>query len=313
MIVYSEPVNSERLPVIDLSGALCGDPEETRRVVDSIRAAAQDTGFFYVSNHGVNAAIVDAAFAAAGAFFDQSLEHKDALRKVNGSGYEPIETQRLDNASPADLKESFSIDPAPNDPAVNQWPAVHGFREALEAYAEGMLALGLTLSRLIARSLFIDEHFFDGPLSCPAASLRLLRYMPQPANAAFNQLGAGAHTDWGWITLLAQDGLGGLEVQNSAGTWIRATPIPDTFVINLGDLVARWTNGRYHSNMHRVLNNRSGKDRHSIVLFYNPSGDTMVECLPTCLEPGEIPAFPPCTAGAHLAQRYRESRPQLES
>src|SRR6202041_1189802 len=116
--------------------------------------------------------------------------------------------------------------------------------------------------------------FFDAGLRGPAAPLRLLRYPPHPAGAKYNQLGAGAHTDWGWITLLAQDECGGLEVETAAGDWIRAEPIPGTFVVNLGDLVPRWTNGLYHSNMHRVMNNRAGRNRHSIVLFYNPAYDT---------------------------------------
>ena len=115
------------------------------------------------------------------------------------------------------------------------------------------------------------------------------------------------------MTFLAQDDLGGLEVETASGDWVRVDPIPGTFVVNLGDLLARWSNGRYHSSLHRVMNNRSGKNRHSIVLFFNQAHETHVECLPTCLMPGEEPRFPPCTAGEHTMQRYRESRPQLET
>ncbi len=145
-----------------------------------------------------------------------------------------------------------------------------GFREALDAYYFPMLDLGRHLMRLLALSLGEPEDCFDAAFRAPSASLRLLRYPPQPADAESNQLGAGAHTDWGAITLLAQDDCGGLEVENARGEWLRAVPVPDTFVVNLGDMIARWTNGAYHSNMHRVMNNVSGRNRHSLVLFFNP-------------------------------------------
>lgn len=318
MIVYSEPTSGV-IPVVDLAGTFGDDAAARDAAAAQIRVAAHDSGFFYIVNHGIAPELTEGVFAQARRLFDRPQSMKDALRKEAGTnGYEPLETQRLDNASPGDLKESLNFSqpgkPGMPDNVTNKWPAdLPGFREALYAYYEPMLGLGLGLhvSQLIARSLGIDEHFFDEGLRFPTAPLRLLRYPPQPADAQFNQLGAGAHTDWGWITLLAQDDCGGLEVENAAGTWVRAEPMPDAFVVNLGDLVKRWTNGRYHSNMHRVMNNRSGRNRHSLVLFYNPSYDTHVEVLSACLGPGETPLAPPCTAGEHTAQRYRESRAHL--
>jgi len=318
MIVYSEPKALGSLPVINLAASFASDRTAQQRVADQIGAACRDTGFFYISNHGVARSLVDAAFAAAGRFFDQPDAWKMKLRKQPGTnGYEPPETQRLDNASPGDLKESFNFSapgvPGKPDFATNLWPdGLPGFRDDLEAYYRPMLGLGLHLSRLIALSLGMPVDFFDAGLRVPSAPLRLLRYPPQPASAKYNQIGAGAHTDWGWITLLAQDDCGGLEVETASGDWIRAEPIAGTFVVNLGDLVPRWTNGLYHSNMHRVMNNRAARNRHSIVLFYNPAYDTRVECLPTCLAPGQTPKHPPCTAGGHLAQRYQDSRRHLQ-
>ena len=316
MIVYSEP-KSGNIPIVDLGATFSGDRAARAAVATQIRTAAHDTGFFYVANHGIDRALVDGAFAQAERFFDQPEAWKMALRKQpRTNGYEPLETQRLDNASPGDLKESFNFsapqaDGAP-DVVTNLWPSdLPGFREGLDAYYQPMLRLGLHISRLIALSLAMPEDFFDAGLRTPTAPLRLLRYPPQPADAQFNQIGAGAHTDWGWITLLAQDDRGGLEVETAAGDWVRAEPVPGTFVVNLGDLVKRWTNGLYHSNLHRVMNNRSGRNRHSMVLFYNPAYATYVECLPTCLAPGEQPKFPPCTSGEHTAQRYRDSRRHL--
>jgi isopenicillin N synthase-like dioxygenase len=317
MIVYTEPKAASHIPVIDLAPSFTAEATARASVAAQIRSACRDTGFFYVANHGIERSIVETAFAEANRFFDRPDDWKMRIRKQHRThGYEPLETQRLDNASPADLKESFNFAAPPPagtpDATTNLWPTdLPGFREGLEAYYERVLQLGLHISRLIALSLQMPVDFFDAGLQFPTASLRLLRYPPQPDSAQNNQLGAGAHTDWGWITLLAQDDRGGLEVETASGDWIRAEPIPDTFVVNLGDLVARWTNGLYHSNMHRVMNNRSGKNRHSLVLFYNPAYDTHVECLPTCLEPGEVPKFPPCTSGEHIAQRGRDSRRHL--
>jgi isopenicillin N synthase-like dioxygenase len=306
VVDYTPPKTSERLPVIDLSG---------RAVPAQIAAAARDTGFFYVANHGIARTLIDGVFAQANRFFDQPSERKLAVVKRPGfRGYEGLEAQQLDAASPPDIKESFNFAgdfgaPTP-DPVDNLWPeGLPGFREALEAYYAPMLDLGRHLMRLLALSLDEPETRFDEAFRAPSASLRLLRYPPQPADAAYNQLGAGAHTDWGAITLLAQDDCGGLEVENARGEWLHADPVPDTFVVNLGDMVARWTNGRYHSNMHRVMNNVSGRNRHSIVLFFNPAYYTPVECLPTCLAAdGGHAKYPACTAGEHIAQRYRESR-----
>lgn len=319
MIVYSKPKAASHIPVIDLAPSFSGVLEQREGIAAEIRTACRDTGFFYVANHGIEQSRIDRTFAEAKRFFDQSDEAKMKLRKQPGTnGYEPLETQRLDNASPGDLKESFNFAapgiPGAPDFTTNLWPSdLAGFREGLEAYYQPMLRLGLHISRLIAISLEMPIDFFDKGLETPTAPLRLLRYPPQPAGAKFNQLGAGAHTDWGWITLLAQDECGGLEVQTAAGEWVRAEPVPGTFVVNLGDLVPRWTNGLYHSNMHRVLNNRSGRNRHSLVLFYNPAYTTRVECLPSCLVPGERPKFLPCTCGEHTTQRYNDSRRHLQT
>jgi isopenicillin N synthase-like dioxygenase len=314
VIRYAPPKTSERLPIVDLRGSLSSKLDERQAVADQIGAAARDTGFFYVSNHGIAPAFVDGVFAAANRFFDQPGEQKALVTKRAGfRGYEGLLVQQLDAASPPDIKESYNVAhdfgaPTP-DPVGNLWPELPGFREALDAYYHPMIDLGRHLMRLLALSLGEPESTFDAAFKAPSASLRLLRYPPQPGDAAQNQLGAGAHTDWGAITLLAQDDCGGLEVENARGEWLRAVPVPDTFVVNLGDMIARWTNGLYHSNMHRVMNNVSGRNRHSLVLFFNPEYYTPVSCLPTCLTAaGGQAKYPACTAGEHIAQRYRESR-----
>ena len=317
MIIYSEPKTASELPVIDIGPSFSDDTVARDRIAEEIGAACRDTGFFYISNHGVDQSLIDGAFVQANRFFDQPHDRKEKCKKQGFSnGYEPPESQRLDNESPGDIKESFNftMGNVPGTPGykANIWPEdFPGFRDTLEAYEQAVWQAGLQVSRLISLSLGMPFNHFDETFAPQKSPLRILRYPPHPDDAKFNQLGCGAHTDWGWITLLSQDSLGGLEVETASGEWVRVEPIPGTFVVNLGDIMLRWSNGKYHSSLHRVMNNRSGQNRHSIVLFFNQAHETQVECLPTCLEPGETPKFPPCTAGEHSTQRYNESRPQL--
>jgi len=321
MIPYTPPKPAEYIPIVDLRGTL-NDPKARAAAAWEIHKAARDTGFFYVSNHGIDQGLIDRVFAQSQRFFALPVEDKLRVALKNWPcrrGYEPLLAQQLDQGSPQDLKEIFTLgaDLGPDHPHVkaklpnhgpNQWPDfLPGFRGGVEAYYLGMLDLGRHVMRLLALSLSLEETYFDAAFREPAATLRLLRYPPHPRNAAANQLGAGAHTDYGAITFLAQDDCGGLEVENAAGDWVFAEPIPGTFVVNLGDMVQRWTNELYHSNAHRVLNNRANRDRFSMALFFDPDFYTQVACVPTCLTEGDRAKYPPCTAGEYIAQRVRES------
>jgi isopenicillin N synthase-like dioxygenase len=315
MLLYTPPHAATRIPVIDLEPSFSGRRDDRIAAAGEIHKAARETGFFYVKNHRINPALVDCAFRQAKRFFALPLQQKLdlSISLATPRGYERLEGQILDVGSAADLKEAFivagdltpdhpSAEGATNDMLANRWPSgLPGFREGILDYYAPMCDLGLHLMRLLALSLDMPEDFFDEAYRFSNPRLRMHRYPPQPAGAAFNQIGAGAHTDWGAITLLAQDDCGGLEVENAAGEWLRGDPIPNTFVINLGDMVARWTNGLYHSNMHRVMND-AGRDRYSFALFYNPKHHTRVECLPTCLPAEGRPTYEPCTAGEHLDQ-----------
>ena len=318
MIVYTPPRVAKSIPVVDLTGA---------RVPDEIGRACRDTGFFYVANHGVPQALVDAQFEYARRFFALPLERKLALHMKNSAataGYEPIEGQVLDSQdasaekAPPDLKESFYCGmELPDDHpwarkrirsfGHNQWPDLPGFRDQCLAYQDAMRKLGDRVLAELALSLELERGFFAPFYEMPSMTLRLLRYPPHPQHARANQLGAGAHTDWGGITLLAQDDLGGLEVRNVEDEWIRATPVAGTFVVNLGDLMQRWTNDVYRSNMHRVRNNSSSRDRYSIPFFYGPSPDARIECIPTCASVEQPPRFVPCTAAEHMYEMFRRS------
>jgi isopenicillin N synthase-like dioxygenase len=190
----------------------------------------------------------------------------------------------------------------------NQWPTdLPGFREQMLAYQAALRELGDRVLSAIALSLDLPEDYFVPFYDMPNTTLGLLRYRPHPLDARPNQLGAGAHTDWGAVTLLAQDGLGGLEVRNVAGEWIQAVPVPGTFVINLGDLMQRWTNDLYRSNMHRVKNNSPTSERYSMPFFYGPRPDSLIECLPTCTDAEHPPQFAACTAAEHNYEMFRRS------
>ena len=328
MILYTPPKPATQIPVVDLAGSFSQDPAARRNVAWEIHKACRDTGFFYVSNHRIPQALIDTQFEFARRFFSLALEEKLALHMKNSpstAGYDPFGGHSLDSQdansekAPPDLKEGFyyGMELADDHPYAqkrirgfghNQWPAsLPGFREQMLAYQAAMRKLGDGVLAMIALSLDLPEDHFLQYYDMPNTTLGLLCYRPQPADAKANQLGAGAHTDWGAVTLLAQDVLGGLEVRNVAGEWILATPIPGTFVVNLGDLMQRWTNGLYRSNMHRVKNRSPGTDRYSMPFFYGPRPDSWIECLPNCTDAEHPPRFPPCTASEHNYEMFRRS------
>lgn len=322
MIPYTKPLSVDTLPVVDVSSARAGYAVSKASAALAIRRACIDTGFFYIVNHGVPPELVRAQFQWSKRFFDLTSSQKQALAQSRSPfkrGYEGPSAQVLDDGSAPDLKESFrcGLAPQPDHPYTakglptygpSQWPdGLPGFREQMEAYACALQLLGDRLLSLIALSLDLDETFFAAHYRTPMATVRLLTYPPQPRAGSGNLLGAGAHTDWGGITILAQDDLGGLEVRNVDGQWIAARPIADTFVVNIGEMLSRWTNQRYTSNMHRVRNNSSTQLRYSVAFFYDPDYFARIECLPTCLAPGETPREPPCTSGEHIAEMHRRT------
>jgi isopenicillin N synthase-like dioxygenase len=305
-----------RVPVIDLAPLLSGTPDGAHAVAHAIGAAARDIGFFAVTNHGIPADLVGAVFAASREFF--ALPEAEKLRVAieqspNYVGYARLGSESLDPTRPGDAKETFNMgrDIAADDPdllagmpfvGLNQWPALPNFRATLVRYYAALLELGLTLHRAIALDLGIDPNFFAGAFRHPLSALRLLRYPPHPGVFDGVQYGAGPHTDYGNITLLAQDDNGGLEVRTRTGEWIAIEPIPDTFVCNIGDALMRWSNDIYVSNPHRVIN-RSGNERYSIAFFCEPDADARIACLPECSGPGNPPKYAPITFAEYLRSR----------
>jgi isopenicillin N synthase-like dioxygenase len=315
-------VNRSTLPLIDISGLSSSRPQMRADVGRALRQACLDKGFLYVSNHGIPQGLIDAVLAEARAFFALPNEAKARVDKAQSfcnRGYEPLRGQTLEAGAPPDLKESFyvGLDLPLDDPRVvarkfnqgpNLWPAdLPGFRPVMKAYFAAMIDLCERLMRGLALSLDLPEDHFDGFCQDPLATLRLLHYPPQPPNAAPGEKGAGAHTDFGGLTALYQDSVGGLQVWDADGSsWIHADPVPGTYVVNLGDMIARWTNDRYRSTLHRVVN-ASGRERYSIPFFYSGNLDHRVECIATCLAPGETPKYAPVTIEAHLRDMYRKT------
>lgn len=310
----------DRLPIIDISGLRTGDPADKAAVAAEIGDACRRIGFFYVTGHGVPQPLIDATFKTAKEFFRQPDAVKQATHVKNTPyfrGWEPPGEQTLDAAAKPDLKESFLMGPdlGPDHPEVaagtphygpNQWPEMPGFKVQMEAYFDALLVLSRTIGRGIALSLDLAEDYFDTVGEDSMSILRLLHYPPHPPDADDRTFGAGTHTDWGFLTVLAQDDAGGLQVRRADGTWIDAPPVAGAYVINLGDMTARWTNDCYRSTPHRVVN-RSGRERQSIPFFYDLNFHARVECLPACQSPENPPKYPPTTAGEHILEMYAKT------
>ena len=304
----------EKLPIIDLSGFASG--ESFDRVVAEIAAAARGPGFFYLVNHGVPLELMDRAFDESRAFFARPIAEKDAIAidKIGGNrGYSALMREALDPKAGGDRKEAFNIglELAPDDPellagvpfrALNAWPAAPSFKTNFLAYFDACNALANALHRVFAADLGLPLDYFAPMLDKPMATLRILHYPVTPPG----EIGAGEHTDYGNITLLATDDVGGLEVKVRGGDWIAAPPMYGAFIVNIGDCLMRWTNDIYVSTPHRVIN-RSGRERYSMAFFFDPNPEAKVECIPSC----GTPKYAPTTGADYLRMRLEGSIPHI--
>ncbi len=297
------------LPVIDLSA-------KATDLAAEIGKAARGVGFFYVTGHGVSPALMAEVFAGSKQFFALPAATKDKVSirtSPHNRGYVGMKGESLDPTKAPDLKEAYNVGlelPA-DDPrvlrgepfrGVNLWPELAGWRETMLSYFDAVWSVGRRLHEGIARDLKLASNYFEDKLDQPMATLRLLHYPPQPAGAAAGQIGAGEHTDYGDITLLLTDEVGGLEVKRRDGGWIAAPYMPGAFICNIGDCLMRWTNDVYVSTPHRVVN-RGGRERYSVAFFLDPNPDAVVACLPTCVSAERPARYPPVTGADYLRGR----------
>jgi isopenicillin N synthase-like dioxygenase len=284
-------------------------------VAARLRRAAEGTGFFYISNHGVPKRVIEAAFEASHRFFQLPLEEKRRVQ-INRLHRGFIETggAKMYDRAKVDLKESYlwGLELGEDDPDVragkplmgpNNWPSfLTGFRAPLYDYYLAVLGCGRRLLGALAVSLDLPRAFFEPRFAKPLARGSIIYYPPQPAHMGEDQFGVAPHSDYGGITLLYQDDAGGLQVRGRAGDWVMAHPVPDTFVINIGDLMARWTNDRFASTPHRVVNS-SGRARYSIALFLDPAFDTVVDPADLLADRSQA-RHPPVACGAYILSRF---------
>jgi isopenicillin N synthase-like dioxygenase len=286
--------------------------------------ALEEIGFAYIAGHGMPQSVIDGAFAASRAFHASSLAQKQSLainawhRGYMGMATSTVVTSSVARVTRPNLSESLMIMHEPAEDEIgqplqgpNQWPGwLPEFRPAIEEYREGAERVSRAVIRLIAVALGLPETALDRHFARPTSFLRLLHYPPHPVDASEDQFGAAPHTDYGIITLLAQDDSGGLQVRRrDAGGddgWIDAEPLPGTFVLNVADMLARWTNDRFVSTPHRVVN-RSGGDRYSLPFFFDTAMDSVIECLPTCTGPGDPPRYAPVRYGDYLMDRLNRN------
>ena len=306
-------VDFSGIPVVDVQGF--SDPAA---IGAALVDAATTTGFFYISGHDVPADLTQGAFAAAKAFFARPEAQKASVAvDQNHRGWMAQGMTRLEGSKTFDAKEVFfwGRDIAPDDPDIgqplvagNQWPETvdPGLRQGIAPYYAAVVDLGRNLMSALALGLGKPADFFTAAYDKPLARGQLV-YYPRMDQAALDagRFGAAEHTDFGALTILKQDDVGGLQVKNRAGDWIAAPPIPDTFVCNIGDLLERWTNGRLISTPHRVLNT-AGVDRFSIPIFFDPASGALIDPSDFAA-PNEALLHPPVTAGAHIAGRNRKN------
>ena len=305
------------IPQIDIAGLYGADPVAKARVARQMGEACDGSGFFYVVNHQVPVEVIEAARDAAAAFFKLPMEQKLTVKAgLDNRGYRDV-TDGIHSNGKTNAKDSFDLGflgVEPGDPEVlagtplyapNRWPDLPGFRPALERYYAGTFAVGMKVLEGFAIYLGQDEDFFTRHFTRPIADMVINHYWGA-AGLHISDQASGPHTDHGIVTVLWQDMTGGLEVMGQDGAWLAAPPVRGSYVINVGELLKRWTNGRFKATVHRVVH-LADQPRFSMPLFCNPNYHTTVD--PRALGMADTEAkYPPILSGDFLCSRFAATR-----
>ena len=310
-----EKISVGEIPVIDISSLFGADPQYLS-VGKALQKAATEIGFFYVSGHSIHQELLEQAFSVSKNFFAAPEEAKaTVLTQGYHRGLLAMGVSKMEGQQKVDLKESYiwgedyvqdNADFLAGNELLppNRWPNfMPEIRQILPEYLHQAHHTGKQLLRAIAASLDIDLDYFVGKFRKPITRSTLIHYPPQPPTMGEEQFGVSPHTDYGTITLLAQDDTGGLRVQGINGNWLTAHPIEGTIVVNVGDLLARWSNNRFRSTPHCVVN-ASGKERYSIATAMDPDWDTLVSPV---VKPGEQPLYEDVLCGDYIRGRFDRS------
>ena len=321
------------VPVLDLSSARSGNPADREALAAQLGRACESLGFLVVTGHGVESEKVNAVLATARRFFESADEDKRRAMPPSPyvfRGFFPIQSSALaaslDVETPPDLCEVFAVnrfdDPSCAEAAgvsegregffaPNIWPEVDGFRDAWTVYYGAMETLANELMALMALALGLDEDWFEDKIGQHISNLVVNHYPAQEQAPADGQIRRGAHTDYGSLTVLYQDdNPGGLQVELNDGSWADVPHLPGSFVVNLGDLMAAWTNGRWASTMHRGINPEPGvqpTSRMSVAFFHQPDYDAEIRCIPTCTNVDQPPRHEPVTSGEWVLDKLSKS------
>lgn len=310
-MVSVKTIDPDAIPIVDI-GPL-RDGSDPKGVAAALHAASKGLGFIYIRGHGIPDDVIEAARSAAFGFFRRPAADKERVRvSARHRGWIGVGGAKMYDEAAADLKESFvwgyqdSDGHTPDDHPLrgpNQWPA---FDPALESHAMRYFhhahEVAHHLMRGFALGLDRDADFFLRTADRPLSRASFVYYPAQPADAAEDQFGVSPHTDFGVLTVLCQDSVGGLHIQDARGDWIHAPPIDGTLIVNVADLLARWTDGAYKSTPHRVVNT-SGQERLSLVLAYDPNPETMIDAREV-FGAGYAAGEDPITCGDYLVWRF---------
>lgn len=287
------------IPIIDISAlGETADDAARARCIEAMHSACTDTGFFVAVGHDLDD-LIEALFNSARRFFALPQPAKELVPRLDRYGYVPHASAAIDTTRQSMNTEYIDLGMA-NEIEL---PDLDGFERAVRNYQAAALGVGATIVASLARALGLDPGFFAASMATPQCRLRFLHYPAvEPASDGTLPVPTSSHTDYGLITLLATDGVPGLEVRTLGGEWMPITAAPGSLIVNLGDMLARWTNDMYKSTPHRVVGPATG-DRYSIPFFVNPDPGTVIECIPTCVSDTNPCRYQPVTAGEFLKMR----------